>query len=66
MIICEVCNQEIGHGQAVAHKVLGWVQVKDGKRVGSIMKPSGVLGYAHKVCLDTTEYERSEASNTLF
>lgn len=57
MIICEVCDQEIGYGQAVVHKVIGWVEVKGNKLTGSVMKPSSALGYAHKVCLSTKQAE---------
>lgn len=57
MIICEVCDKEIGHGQTVVHKVIGWVEAKGNKLTGSVMKPSPALGYAHKICLSTKEAE---------
>jgi hypothetical protein len=52
-VICEVCGSEIGHGHATVHKVVGWVEVKNGKAVGNVIQPSGALGYAHKVCIST-------------
>lgn len=64
MIICEVCEHEIGNGQAVVHKVIGWIEVKNGKRVGSVMKPSNALGYAHKVCVQLGQSR--DDSPTLF
>lgn len=63
MIICEVCENEIGNGQAVVHKVIGWIEVKNNKKVGSVIKPSHTLGYAHKVCVQLGQ-PRDEA--TLF
>jgi hypothetical protein len=55
MIICEVCDHEIAPGQTMVQKVIGWVEVKGTKLTGSVMKPSHALGYAHKVCLSTTQ-----------
>lgn len=53
MFICEVCDTEITPGQTMVQKVVGWVEVKGTKLVGSVMKPSHALGYAHKICLST-------------
>jgi hypothetical protein len=52
MIICEVCNNEIGQGQSFAHKVIGWALVKNGKQTNTITKSSAPIGYAHKICLE--------------
>lgn len=56
-VICEACGEEIGHGQSYAHKVIGWVEVKNGKASGNVVKPSAPLGYAHKICLQTRKME---------
>jgi hypothetical protein len=64
MIICEVCQHEIAQGQSVVHKVLGWVVVKNNKQTGNVLRPSQPLGYAHRICLDTSEVSRQQ--DTLF
>jgi hypothetical protein len=45
-------------------KVVGWVELKAGKPTGKILNPSGGLGYAHKVCIETGRNSLSDA--TLF
>jgi hypothetical protein len=45
-------------------KVAGWVEYKGGKMVGKIVNPSGVLGYAHKYCIDGSSNPSNEP--TLF
>lgn len=64
MNICEVCDQPIELNQSFVHKVIGWVVIKNGRPTGNVIKPSGALGYAHKVCLETGRAESRE--QTLF
>lgn len=58
MIICEVCEHEIGEGSTYCEKVIGWVAVKNGKRQGTIIKAGHSMGYAHKICLETGDQSR--------
>jgi hypothetical protein len=60
MIICEICNNEIGQGQAIAHKVIAWAVVKNGKQTTTVTKASTPLGYAHKICLETGGESRND------
>lgn len=60
MIICEVCNEEIGEGQSYCHKVIGWVALKGGKQTNTITRTSAPLGYAHKICLETGGQSRND------
>jgi hypothetical protein len=60
MIICEVCDEEIGNGQAYANKVIGWVAVKNGKQTTALTRSSAPIGYAHKICLEMGKESRND------
>lgn len=65
IVMCSICNEELNldiHASMV--KVVGWVELKAGKPTGKIVNPSGGLGYAHKVCIETGRNSLSDA--TLF
>jgi len=58
MTICEVCDQPIAEGHSYCEKVIGWVTVKNGKRVNTIVKAGNAMGFAHKVCLEVGDQSR--------
>ena len=65
VVMCSVCNEQLNLDTMNAMvKVVGWVELKAGKPIGKILNPSGGLGYAHKVCIETGRNSLSDP--TLF
>lgn len=57
---CSICQTEIDtDSMATVAKVIGWVEYKNGSARGTIKDASSPLGWAHKVCVDTTKDEPS-------
>ncbi len=52
---CSICGEVIDTDTMKAMvKVIGWVEMKASGPGGTIKEPSEPLGWAHKVCIDTT------------
>ena len=53
IIKCSVCNEELNlYTQTCVVKVVTWIEYKNERFVGQVIKPSAPVGYAHKVCVD--------------
>ncbi len=53
IIRCSVCDHELNiYTQTTVAKVVTWVEYKNDRFVGQIIKPSAPVGYAHKVCIE--------------
>lgn len=53
-VACSICNEELDTNTMSTYvKVVGWVEWKADRAVGSVKHPSAPVGYAHKICIES-------------
>lgn len=55
-VTCSLCGEELDTAiMATVVKVVGWVEWKGDRVVGSVKNPSAPVGYAHKMCVESPQ-----------
>lgn len=53
-VACSICNEQLDTTtMSTCVKVVGWVEWKGDRAVGSIKNASAPVGYAHKMCIES-------------